>query len=253
MNESSAAKNPNKLNLSLDYRLVVVALLAIIVAMLLVWKPWASAKTTDRTIAVTGQATVTAKPDQYTFYPTYQFTNASKQAAIDALSAKNNEIVAKLKALGVPDSKIKNNASGWAYPVYNNGADSAPTYSLQITVIANTDALAQKVEDYLLTTSPTGAVSPQATFSDQKRKALEDQGRDAAAKDARAKAEQSGKNLGFKVAAVKTVNDGTGFNGGIYPMGITDSAKSAAGAPSLTIQPGENDLNYSVTVTYFIK
>jgi uncharacterized protein YggE len=97
-------------------------------------------------------------------------------------------------------------------------------------------------------------VSPQANFSDAKRKDLERQARDAATKDARAKADQSAKNLGFKVGLVKTVTDGTGFGGIIYPLTASGVAKATdLSQPSLAIQPGENDLSYTVTVTYYLK
>jgi uncharacterized protein YggE len=160
--------------------------------------------------------------------------------------------VAKLKQLGVADKDIKTNSGGWSYPKYDSNYSTA-TYTLSLTITVGTDTLAQKVQDYLLTTSPSGTISPQANFSDQKRKQIEDQARDTASKDARKKAEQSAKNLGFKLAAVKTVNDGAGFDG-IYPAaGYATDQKDAAGRSSLTIQPGENDLTYTVTVAYYIK
>jgi len=82
---------------------------------------------------------------------------------------------------------------------------------------------------------------------------LENQARDEATKDARAKADQSAKNLGFKVAAVKAVNDGSGFGGYPYPtIDYAEGLKADDSRSSLTIQPGENDLSYTVTVTYFI-
>jgi uncharacterized protein YggE len=251
MNVMSPEKQ--KLNLSLDFRWLSLALLAVIVVMFLIWKPWQSPKVSDRTIQVSGQATISARPDEFIFYPNYSFTNSDKQAALAALTAKNNEIVAKLKSLGVPDKGIKTNAGERSsYPFYKSNTDSSLSYTLSITVTVNSESLAQKVQDYLVTTQPSGSVSPQANFSDQKRNALEDQARDAATKDARKKAEQSAKNLGFRLASVKTINDGAGFDG-IY---ATDS-KAALTAPeqgsNLTIQPGENDLTYSVTVTYYIR
>jgi uncharacterized protein YggE len=224
--------------------------------MLFVWKPWrVTTGSKDRTVQVSGQSTVKATPDEFVFSPTYDFTNTDKQAALSDLTAKSNEVVAKLKSLGVADNKIKTNADSWSYPVYGNGTAQAPTYTLRLTVTAGTKELAQKVQDYLVTTTPSGVISPQATFSEAKRKTLESQARDAATKDARSKADQSAKNLGFKISGVKTVEDGTGFGGGIYPMSAqgTSADAKALVAPSLTVQPGENDLSYTVTVVYFIK
>jgi len=252
MNESSAPR-AQKLSLSFEYRWVALGLLAIIVVMLFIWKPWQAAKVSDRTVEVTGQATISARPDEFVFYPSYSFKNADKQKALDQMTAKSNTIVAKLKSLGVPDKGIKTNSDSWSYPVYGID-DQTSTYTLRLTVTVGSEELAQKAQDYLLTTSPEGTVSPQANFSDSKRKELENKARDEATKDARSKAEQSAKNLGFKLAAVKTVNDGAGF-GGVYPMmGYAMDLKAEdSSRSSLTIQPGENDLSYTVTVTYYIK
>lgn len=248
-------KSKTTFNLSLDYRFVIGVLLAIIVAMLLLWQPWnPRIDANTRTVDVTGTAKLTAAPDEFVYYPTYDFKNADRSAALSDMSKKSDEIVKKLKELGVADNKIKTNSDGYSYPTYPNSDTSTPTYTLRLTVTVNDKDLAQKVQDYLVTTTPSGAVSPQAQFSDSKRKELENQARDQATKEARTKAEQSAKNLGFRLGAVKSVNDGAGFGGGIVPMMGRDSMSMNAAEPSkLTVQPGENDLNYSVTVTYFLR
>lgn len=249
MNESS--KKAQSLRLDLDYRWVSLALLTAVVAMLLVWKPW-SAKVTDRTIDVTGTATISARPDEFVFYPTYDFENADKAAALAQMTAKSDEVVDGLKKAGVAGSDIKTNSDSWDYPVYEQ-IESTPTYTLRLTVTVGNDDLAQKVQDYLISTTPTGTISPVAGFSENKQKEVEAEARDAATKDARSKAEQSAKNLGFKLAAVKAVNDASGF--GIYPGVAVDTLelKADSSRSSLAIQPGENELTYSVTVTYFIR
>jgi uncharacterized protein len=239
-----------KLNFNLDYRLIIGLLLVVIAVMLFVWKPWQSDKVTDRTIEVTGTSTISARPDEFVFYPTYEFENEDKDAALKQLSAKSAEIVAGLKERGVADKDIKVNSDSWSYPVYERIGSTA-TYTLRLTVTVGSQALAQKVQDYLVSTTPSGTISPQANFSESKRKVVEAEGRDKATKDARQKAEQSAKNLGFKLASVKTVNDGSGF-GGVVPLyGKEMTARDSSA--SLPVQPGENELTYTVTVTYYIK
>ncbi len=239
---------------TLDYRVVIAALLVIIAAMVLMWKPWEpqiDAKT--RTVSVTGQAKVTAVPDEFVFSPAYEFKNSSRETALADLSKKSDELASKLKTLGVADSRIKTNSDGYGYPIYDKGNTSTPTYTLRLTITVDDKELAQKVQNYLVTTAPTGAVSPQVTFSDAKRKDIESKARDEATKDARSKAEQSARNLGFTLGDIKSVSDGTNF-GGIYPAiqggaseGSTDSSSK------LTLQPGENDLTYQVSVVYFVR
>ena len=251
MSEPSPAQ---KLNLSLDYRWISLGLAAVVVAMLFVWKPW-TAKATDRTIDVTGTATVSATPDEFVFYPTYEFTNADKTKALEQMTSKSEEVVSGLKKLGVDDKDIKTNSDSWSYPLMKlEDGSQRSTYTLRLTVTTNEEKLTQKVQDYLVSTTPTGTISPQATFSEKKRKEVENQGRLEASKDARKKAEESAQNLGFKIAAVKTVNDGSGY-GGVFPTdsrAVTMEASDSFSS-SLIVQPGENDLTYTVTVTYYIK
>lgn len=238
--------------------LIPVALLVIAIAVMLVmWKPWQpNIKASDRTVSVTGDATLTATPDEYVFSPSYDFTNADKQAALGNLTKKSDAVIAQLKSLGVADSDIKSNSSGYnngAYylPVANNGGTY--TYTLDLTVTIHTSATAQKVQDYLVTTGPTGDVSPTADFSTAKQQALQGQARDKAEQDARAKADQSAKNLGFKVDQVKSVTDGS-LDNGMSPQilnGATDATAQGA-TPKLSVQPGQNDFTYSVSVVYYI-
>jgi uncharacterized protein YggE len=126
---------------------------------------------------------------------------------------------------------------------------------LTLTVTANNEKLAQKVQDYLLTTNPTGEVTPYASFSKDKEKQLQAQARSKAEQDAKAKADQSAKNLGFKVDRVKSVTDGT--LGGVNPYGPliatgANGANTDQATPHLNLQPGQNDLSYSVQVVYYI-
>jgi len=265
---SSSNRSKLNFNLSLDPRWIIFALIFVIVAMFFVWKPWSDTVSANaRTVTVTGDTTLKASPDEYVFNPSYQFTNAEKSTAIDAAEAKSTEVVAKLKLLGVTDKQIKTYVDGYqnSQPKYISepqlgmpqSIDSTGDYiyTLRVTVTVSERATAQKVQDYLATTEPTGAVTPSPTFSEKLRKQLESKARDQATRDARAKADQSARNLGFKVSSVKSVNDGSGFDGTIRPMMGTDISvgTKAESSPNLSVQPGENELSYSVTVVYYIK
>lgn len=247
----------SRISMPISPKFIIVLLLIVIGVMLFLWKPWEpNIKADTRTIEVTGTATMKAEPDEYLFYPNYEFKNANKDAALAALTAKSDQIVAELKKLGVADSKIKSDSSGYSTGLLfpTESPDGTTAYTLNLTVTVGDKELAQKVQDYLVTTSPTGVVSPQTSFSTARQKQLESKARNEATKDARTKAEQSAKNLGFKLASVKSVNDGSGFGGPVPLYGGVDSAvQESASSPKLTLQPGENDLSYSITVTYFIK
>jgi uncharacterized protein YggE len=238
------------------WQLVTLVLVVIIAIMVFVWRPWQpNIKASARTVSVTGDATVSATPDQYQFTPSYDFTNADKQAALNSLTTKSNDIVSHLKSLGVADKDIKTDSGGYGSDGYfpSSAANGKTTYTLSLTVTVDDAKLAQKVQDYLLTTSPTGEVTPYASFSTAKEKQLQAQARSKAEQDAKAKADQSAKNLGFKVDRVKSVTDGS--LGGVNPYGpVFAGANSAndAQASHLNLQPGQNDLSYSVQVVYYI-
>lgn len=253
--DTPPAPQKNKLNISFDLRIVTALLLLVIVTMLFLWQPWSTAaQRGSETIEITGEATVTDVPDEFVFYPSYQFENENKEAALAELTKKSDDVTSGLKKLGIADKSIKTNSNGYEYPGFEiNRPEGNSTYNLQLTVRVADNQLAQKAQDYLLTTAPLGGVSPQVDFSDAKRKQLESKARDEATKDARAKAEQSAKNLGFKVGKVKSVSDSQGF--GVYPLKgfSTSDIESDTSQPQLALQPGENELNYYVTVVYYIR
>lgn len=227
-----------------------------LVAMLLLWHPWDAAPSNDaRTVSVSGSTTLKAEPDEYVFYPSYEFKNADKAAGLTELTAKSDEVVAGLKKAGVADKDIKTGASGYRDYYYFDQESKTHTYTLQITATTHDRDAAQKAQDYLATTDPSGAVTPEPTFSEATRKKLESKGRDAATKDARAKAEQQAKNLGFSIGKVKSVSDSDMGYGYPVPM-VAETTLESSGTDakkSLTVQPGQNELTYTVQVTYYIK
>ena len=235
-------KDKNKMALSFDLRLVVIFLVFVIVAMLLAWRPWSAPgpDAKSRTVTVTGEATINAVPDEYVFSPSYEFKNASKEAALAEVSKKSDEVTQKLKNLGVEDSKIKSDSDGYNYSYYYDDSRDRNTYTLRLTVTVNDKDLTQKVQDYLVTTSPAGAISPQASFSKKLQKKLENQARDEAAKDARAKAERTAKNIGFTVGKVKSISDANNRSSPILLRG-DDLGVSSGDTPekqSMAVQLG---------------
>lgn len=248
-----------KINLTIDLRVVCAALVIIILGMLVAWMPWQRSENNEEVIKVTGETVIKAEPDQFVFYPAYQLKNTDKAAASDAAVKKSNEVVAKLRELGVAESAIKSSVDGYLSQSYPGGpsAQDEYVYTAQITITVDNKEFAQKIQDYIAATSPMYSVTPQGSFSETKKKELESKARDEATKDARIKAEQSAENLGFKLGRVKSVEDGAGFSG-VMPLDMKGSAPEAmmsreANVSSIPVNPGENEIRYSVTVTYFVR
>ncbi len=247
--------------LTFDYRwLLIVVLLSIIAVMTLLWRPWEpSFDKNARTVDVIGKAIVKASPDQAVFSPYYQFNDDDTNAAIEAAKEKSTIIIAELKKLGVKENAIKTQSSGYVTGTEDDATSigrPSNAYTLSVIVTLEDLPLAQKVQDYLTTTKPEGQITPSYSFTAATQKSLEGKARSEAIKDARKKAEEMAKNLGFGVGAVKSVTDNE-FTDYLYPYGPTPMMEgkdlTVERVSGLALQPGENELSYSVKVIYYIQ
>lgn len=246
------------MSLKLDYRTICVALLVIIAIMLVLWKPWqgmTSASGADRKITITGKTTIKSEPDEYVFSPMWERDTSAELTQLTA------DITTKLKELGVTDNQIKTNAS--AYDKYEpqpliglpEDVKTSPVQQLSLTVTTGDKDLAQKVQDYLVTTEPQGAITPYTQFSTAKQKELEDSARTAAISDAKTRAETTASGLGAKIGKVLEVGESQNASFPWASGGVEVSTMSArdSGAASYMLQPGENEFTYSIEVTYQLK
>ena len=244
--------NQSTISLRLNLWWLVGLLVIIIFAMLLIWKPWEGPSSVKRTVSTSGMTTVKAVPDEFTFSPSWEFKGNDKAAALKEAAEKSAAVVTELKKLGITDENIKTNANGWEGYYFYNQESRQHIYSLNITATVRSKDLAQKIQDYLVTTEPTGQVTPQTTFSKQLQKKLEQQGRSEATKDARAKADEMAKNLGFRVGKIVSIKD-NGSGGGGYPVPMYATEEVKRSASGLAVQPGQDEMTYTVEVVYAIR
>lgn len=217
------------------------------------WKGSGAASGTTRKITVSGEATIKAEPDEFLFSPYFEGKGTDQTALKKELNDKANAAVAKLKELGIEDSKIKVDSSSYDYWFYEPGQEGSLTVSLQVTV--SDKAKAQEVQDYFTTLDLKGQLTPQATFSKSKQKELESQATDEASKDAKAKAEKQASLVGAKVGKVIEISQGS-MGGYPMPMMATGEANAKDAdlrVSSLPVMPGENEFSWSVSVTYELK
>lgn len=130
---------------------IVQLLLLVIIAGLLVWsQPWNSSEAkADRSITVTGESTVEADPDEFTFYPYFEATGMDQVALQTELTEKANAAVEKLKTLGVEEKDIKLDAS--SYDRWYAEQDEKGTLNVRLTISTTDSEITQEVQDYLLT------------------------------------------------------------------------------------------------------
>jgi len=224
-------------------------LLSVVAVGLLIWStPWNSTTETHK-ITVNGTGTVKSAPDSYQFAPSYEETGTEPDSLIAAMTSKANDVTAKLKELGVKEEDISLQSNVYNQDWLDTGETQVVSFSLTIEVVDKD--LAQKVQDYLLTTAPQGAISPYSIFSDKKQKELEKQAREEAIDDARTKAEEIAKETGVKVGKVIEISDG--YSGGGV-VTLEDKASSVGGAAlSLPILSGKQEVSVSITVSFAIK
>jgi uncharacterized protein YggE len=245
------------INLKINAWIVCAVLLVANLITLGFWQPWSNSAISDRTIIITGSTVIESEPDQFVFSPYYQKLGTDKTAINTELSALADTITTKLKELGVGDSAIRTEVNSYEYSIYYGGSPEDATTTLYVTVTVKDKALAQTVQDYIVTTSPSGSITPQISFSTAKQKTLEAQAREEALTDAKAKAEASAMQLGVKIGKVVTVSNNNYY--GVYPMWMSSSTgssdaevKSPSSTSSYTIQPGLNEYSFSIDVTYEI-
>ncbi len=254
-----------RISFSLDARFIILFLLAIIAIMLAIWRPW-SATGSKKTIAVTGTGTVSAVPDQFTFYPSYQKKDKDVKIATAQVSEVGNSVVEKLKELGVKEADLKTSVTSnkdYQPLVYKEPAPS-PTTGTQdeytasyfITATVYDKEKAQEIVDYLATTPVIISVTPQSSFSKDKLKELEAEARSKALQEAREKAIQTSSNLGVSLGKVVSVSEPV--QGGVMPLrepAVSSQSVSSDKLPQVvpTVEIGSQEVSFSITVTYQIK
>lgn len=254
MFSSSDPSAKTKSSIVFDWRVVSAVLLVALTVCIFLWKPWASSSATTRKITITGEATVKGTPDEYQLSPYFEFTGDAAKAKIDA-AALATTTSAKLKELGVKDSEISSNTSSYDKYLYTSSSNSTePNLTLTYTITVVSKETAQKVQDYFLTTAAKGQLSPQATFSQAKRKELEAQARQNAIDDAKEKAGKSADQVGAKVGKVVSISDGGGMISPIALSAEGGSARDVAStSASIPIQSGQNDFTTTVEVVYELR
>lgn len=233
----------------------------VIVGMLLIWRPWSELG--SRTVVVSGQATLIGVPDEFTFYPSYQGTAGTSTEAISKASVIGNAVVAELINSGVQESKIKTAVSNYGdvdrvEPTVapgSSGSASSGTFTatFSVTAVVYDATLAQKISDYLTTTSPLYGVSPQSGFTTETRKKLESDARGLALADAKTKADQTVAELGAKLGRVLEVSE-PNWGGPILMEGeIGSLTKDSSVITTPKLLFGEQEVTYTVSVTYRLR
>ncbi|MBI4032296.1 SIMPL domain-containing protein [Candidatus Berkelbacteria bacterium] len=212
------------------------------------------------TVAITGDATVKAVPDQFVFTPSYQAKDADQEQAKSKASQIGNEVVQKLRDQGVQDRMLTSSVS--VAPDYSyimpmpTGQVSGYSATYMLTVKVDTVDLARKVQSTLVGTPLVGALTPWSTLQAATRNTLEREARKLAMEDAKAQATDTVDTLGVRILGITSI--GQPMWGGVTPLAATlnekaDVAVAPAGGTSPDLLVGEQEVSYSIQIIYRVR
>jgi len=220
----------------------IVAILAVVVALLAGGADAATTSTpSGDTVTVTGTGSVTAVPDQASFSFTVQTKAATASAALAKNGTDTKAVIAAVEATGVAEADIQT-AQVSLDPVMSSDGTKIVGYGASDTIAVTKLAIAKAgaVVDAAVGAGATDVSGPSLTVSAQDdlyAKALA-----AAVAQAKSKAQVLAGAAGRTLGGVVTIVEG----GGVATPLPFGAAKSA-GTP---IEPGTQDIEATVTVTY---
>ena len=212
-----------------------------------------STATTTNTVSFSGTGKVLAKPDVAIVDLSIVTEAATSKAAQDDNSTKSKAVVAFLKSQNIDDKDIQ--TSGYnIYPQYdyNNGRSTLRSYQVSETITVKVRDLT-KTDAVLAGVVTAGANQiGQLQLTIDNPEALKNQAREAAIKDAKAKADNLKEQLDIRLGNIVNFMED---NGTTPPIMYAKSASGMGGGPAAApeIAVGQNEITVNVTITYQIR
>lgn len=247
--EKTSKNNSSSFTVSINLKLLCIILLLVIAGMLALWRPWEGNAAT-RSLTIAGEASISAEPDEFQFSPSFIAKGTDLEKLKSDTDAKANTVFKDIKALGVDESDIVINSSSNGYYNYEND-DGEQTVSAYVQIKVKNKTLAQKVQDYLATSGAEGQLTSYPTFSKEKAKKLENEGREKAIANARSKAESTARTLKVQIGKVISFKDQTEQI--YYPLDLSDSVSkdgASSARETLPVTPGRQEVTYRVQVIF---
>ncbi len=209
--------------------------------------------TTEHTIAVTGSGKVTVIPDMATINLGVAIERPTAKAAREAAASSMTRVVDAVRKLGIADKDVttSNVSLNPVYDYPNNAAPKIRGYQMQNTISIKVRDL-DKLSDVVDNSVSAGATSVDGiSFDVTDRTAAEAQAREAAVKDAKAKADTLANGLGVRVTGVASVAE-TVSTPVWYQPNYAAGAAVADKAAETPVLPGSTDVLITVQVSYLI-
>ena len=220
----------------------LLALLAIAAALLAGGADAATtAGSSTDSVTVGGTGTATAVPDVADFAFTVQTKGATAAATLGRNSTDTRAVISAVEATGVPAADIQT-AQVSVDPVTSSDGTSITGFTATDTISVTKVAIAKAgtVIDAAVSAGATGVSGPSLTVSSQDD--LYAQALKAAVAQAKTKAQALAEAAGRTLGPVTTIVEG----GNAVPLPFAAGAK----ANSTPIEPGTQEIQATVTVTY---
>lgn len=191
-------------------------------------------------VFTSGDASVSKKPDTAFVYAGVESQQSTAAAAQSDLAAKAANLIARIKALGVPDKDL--NTSGYAVgPIYTPSGQTISGYraSEQLQVTWHDVNNVGKALDAIV--QEGGATNVGASFGLADPKAAQAEARTLAIADARSRAQAMATAAGIRLGAVVRVTD-------LTSSGLPSARFDVGAAAPATTQLPVGELTVAVTV-----
>jgi len=208
-------------------------------------------------ISVMGTGSISAKPDLVNLQVGVQSQKTKLEEAQTEASTKMDAIMKQLKAAGIEDKDISTSQYN-VEPVMNYRENQPPEVTgFRVTNILNVKihdtTKAGELIDSLVASGANTVYGLSFGFSDPS--AIQQQAREKAVADAKAKAEQLARLTGVQLGAPLTIQDGgSNVPPPVSPMMSYDAAqKGMGGGVATSINPGQQEIMANVSILYAIK
>jgi uncharacterized protein len=228
----------------------VVALLAAAVALGAVIRPGSAQGTAEPAptggITVSGTATSRAVPDQATFSFGVQTEGASAKAALDANSVKMALVIAALKRAGIAEKDLQTQDVSVMPRQNETGQISGYYANNSVQALVRKIAGAGAVVDAAVGAGANQSSGP--SFDQSGRDAVYRSALRAAVADARTKAEALAAESNASLGRVTRIVEGFAAE----PVPMYDRAVAQSAKPETPVEPGTQEVQATVTVTFEI-
>ena len=211
------------------------------------------ATTPEHTISVGGIGRITTVPDVADVRVGVMITRAKVRDAQAAAATAMQAVIAALRKAGIADKDVQTTSLS-LQPVYDYSSNGTPPKLTGYQIVNAVQATVRKLDtisDVIDGALAAGATTLDGiTFRVDDPAAAEAQARDAAMKNARAKADALAKAAGVSITAVSSITEQSGS----APVPVPYAAALAAPdkAASTPVQVGTNEVDVSVSVVYLI-